>query len=833
MFISGAFLYYNSQSFVGDLKTAPNTIMVHLLETLRQDCSYAVRTLWKHPVFTSLAVITLALGIGASTTLFSSLNTVVMEPLPYHEPDRLVRLWESNPAQNRPENPVSVPNFQDWQKQQTLFEQLAAAELTTFNLTGSGEPQRIPALRITVNLIPTLGVAPMLGRSFLAEEETSGKNRVALVSYGLWQRQFGGDPSLLNRTIQLNGESYTVVGIMSRDFQFLNRDLWVPLVLDPAKEPWRADRANRNLSVIGRLKPNVQLDQAISEMNLVAGRLQEQHPQANTGWGLQLRSFYDWIVPEQVRWSMIALFLFVELLLLIACANVANLLLVRATARQQEMAIRGALGARPARLLRQLLVENFLLAGLGGLLGLLLTLWGTRLIASSNMQNIARLSEIGIDARVLGFTLIVTVITALVFGLAPAWWAANVNLSEKLKDGARSDGGRIIHRLRSILVVSEVTLAVTLLVAAGLLIRTVRQLQAAPLGFGTANLITMQVSLPSTKYGQAEQRVNFFTRLLDQLRTVPGVVDAAATESAPATAGEWAVEITVENDSTGINEARTAAAAHVATPRFFQTLGVQILQGREFTEDYRTDRPLELVVSESFARRYWPHGDAIGKRFRPGANNPVGSVIGVVGDVHNLNPQHEAPPAFYFPYGYIGMPGLVVLVRTSAEPEALATVLREQVQQIDRDQPVYNVRTMEEIVADASSQQRFQAILLNLFGVLALLLVAGGVYGVVSQVVRQRTREIGVRMALGAGTWDILRMVIGHGMSHVLLGLILGLAASFVLTRWLSSSVAGLSPNDPLTFAAVSLLLIIVALVACYLPARRATKVNPSTVLRS
>ena len=807
--------------------------MVQFLETLWQDCLYAVRTLRKHPVFTLIAVATLALGIGASTTTFSALNTVVVEPLPYHDPDSLVRLWESNLAQNRPRNPVSVPNFHDWQKQQTPFEQLAAAELTTFNLKGNGEPQRIPALRITANLVPTLGVTAILGRSFLPEEETSGRNRVALVSHGLWQRQFGGDPSLLNQTIQLNGESYTVVGIMPPEFRFLGRDLWVPLVLDPAKEPWRADRANRNLLVFGRLKPNVNIDEATSEMNVIAARLAEQHPTENTGWGLHLRSFYDWTVPEEVRWSMVALFVFVALLLLIACANVANLLLVRATTRQQEMAVRGALGARPSRLLRQLLVESFLLAGLAGLLGLLLSYWGVKLIASSNMQNIARLSETRIDARVLGFTVAITLITGLVFGLAPAWWAANVNLIEKLKESARGDGGRLTHRLRSILVGSEVTLAVALLVGAGLLVRTVRRLQAVPLGFASENLMTMQVSLPAAKYGQTEQRVNFFTRLLEQLRTVPGVIDAGATESVPASEADWTAEITVEGDATGINEARTSATAHVATPRYFRTLGVPVLQGNEFTADYRTDRPLEFIVSESFARRYWPNGDSIGKRFRPGNNNPFGTVIGVVGDVRNINPQQEAPPAFYFPYGYIGMPGLVVLVRTTVEPETLATTLRSQVQQIDREQPVYNVRTMKEIIANAISQHRFQAILLNLFGLLALLLVAGGIYGVVSYAVRQRTREIGVRMALGANTRDILRMIIGQGMWQVLLGLILGLVGSFALTRWLSSSVVGLNPNDPLTFILVSLVLLSVGLVACYLPARRATKVNPSTVLRN
>ena len=780
-----------------------------------------------------MAVITLALGIGASTTIFSALNTVVLEPLPYHDPDRLVRLWESNLGQNRPENPVSVPNFRDWQSQQTHFEQLAASELTTFNLTGSGEPQRIPALRITANLIPTLQVAPMLGRSFLPDEETSGRDRVALMSYALWQRQFGGDPALLNKTIQLNGESYMVVGIMPQRFQFLGRDLWVPLVLDPAKEPWRADRANRNLQVFGRLKPHVDIGQAVSEMNVIAARLAEQHPNENTGWGLRVRTFYDWIVPEEVRWSMVALFIFVALLLLIACANVANLLLVRATTRQQEMAIRGALGARPARLLRQLLVESFLLAGLAGLLGLLLTYWGVKLIASSNMQNIARLSEVHIDTRVLGFSLAVTVITGLIFGLAPAWWGANVNLLDKLKEGARSDGGRLNHRLRSLLVVSEVTLAAALLVAAGLLVRTVRRLQAVDLGFASENLMTMQVSLPSTKYGQVEQRVNFFNRLLEQLRTVPGVVDAAASESVPAADGDWTAEITVEGDATGINEARTSAAAHVATPKYFHTLGVPLLRGREFTDDHRDDRPLEFVVSESFARRYWPNGDAIGKRFRPGNNNPFGTVVGIVRDVRNMNPQREAPPAFYFPYGYVGMPGLLIVVRTSAAPESLAATLRAQVQQIDSEQPVYNVRTMREILANATSQHRFQAILVNVFGFLALLLVAGGIYGVVSHAVSQRTREIGVRMALGANKRDILKMVIRQGMWQVLLGLFLGLAGSFVLTRWLSSSVAGLSPNDPLPFILVSFLLLIVGLVACYLPARQATKVDPAAVLRN
>lgn len=803
-----------------------------LLETLFQDLRYAARMLCKYPGFALTVIVTLALGIGANTTIFSVVNAVLMEPLPYVQSDRLVRVWESNPGQNRVESAASVPNFQDWQTQQSVFEQLAASELNTFNLTGSGEPQRVPAARISANLVPMLGLAPLHGRSFLPEEEKSGNNRVALVSYALWQRQFAGDPSLVNKTIQLNGEPYTVIGIMPREFQFTGRELWVPFVIDAVREPWRADRANRNLSVYGRLKPDVTIERANAEMGVLTQRLAEQNPEANTGWGVRMRTFYDWIVPEGTRLSMLALFVAVYLLLLIACANVANLLLARATTRQQEMAVRAVLGARPTRIMRQLLVESLLLAGLSGLLGLFLTYWGTRLVVSSNLQNIARLSDTRIDGRVLAFALLITAITGLIFGLTPAWWASHLNLSEKLKEGGRTIGGRKTHRLRSALLVSEVALAVALLIGAGLLVRTVQRLQAAPLGFAPDNLITMQISLPGTKYGQPEQRANFFNQLLSRLRTLPGVVDAAASERAPASGSNWAMQISIEGNEV-INNSRTSAEAHVATPHYFRTVGVPVLQGREFTGPYRGDLPLELLVSESFARRYWPNESPLGKRFRPDTNNPFGTVIGVVGDLRNVDPQQEALPAFYFPYGYIGMPGLVVLVRTTGQPEQFAKAIRSEVTQIDADQPVYNVRTMNETIANATAQHRFQATLLSLFGIVALLLVAVGLYGIVAHVVRQRKREIGVMIALGASKREVLRVVIKQGMPDVLLGLVLGLAGSFLLTRWLSRSMFGVSANDPLTFIFVSLLLLGVAFVACYLAARRATTLDPATLLRS
>jgi putative ABC transport system permease protein len=799
-----------------------------------QDLRYAVRILRKYKGFSLAIVLTAALGIGANVTIFSVLHAVILEPLPYKDPDRLVRLSESNLGQSQDESPVSVPNFQDWQRQQSSFEEVSALEFATFNLTGRGEPQRLAAARITANLVPMLGVNPALGRTFLPEEEKPGANKVALLSDALWEKQFGGDRSIVDQTIQLNGNSYTVVGVMPPGFRFIGaRELWVPFVIDPQKEPWRADRTNRNLNVFGRLKPGVTLGQANSDMDVLAQRLEQQYPQSNTGWRVRINTFYEWIVPKEVRTSMVALFVAVSLLLLIACVNVANLLLANATTRQQEMAMRAALGASPARLVRQLMIESLLLAGLGGVLGLGLAFWATRLIASTKGLNISRLSESGIDGSVVGFTLLVTILTGLIFGLAPAWWASRVNLTEKLKEG-KSDGGRAPHRLRSALVVAEVTMAAAVLVGAGLLVTMLARLRAVPLGLTPDSVYTMQISLPESKYRQ-KQRIDFFNQLLERFRAVPGVVDAAAIEVPPTSISTWNMEIMLEGADAAINTTHSSAAAHAITPRYFQTMGIPLLQGQDFATPYRSDQPLELIVSETFARRYWPNESAMGKRFRAGSNNPVGTVVGVVGDVRTLNSEQSPAPAFYFPYGYIGMPGLVVMVRTTAQPETFAAPLRAEVHQLDSEQPVYNMRTMNEIVAVATAQQRFQAVLSSLFAIIALLLVAIGIYSVVAYMVRQRRREIGVRMAVGASTRNILRMVILHGMRNVLLGLVLGLAASFVLTRLIGSSVFGLTTTstDVRIYAMVGLLLTGVALVACYLPAWRATKIDPSRALRS
>lgn len=801
--------------------------MLKLLEAVWQDLRYGGRAIRKNPALSLTIVITVALGIGANATIFGVINAVLLEPLPYEDPDRLVRLWQSNPGQNQIEGLVSAPNFLDWQTQQTAFEQLAALEFATFNLTGAGEPQRIAAARITANLVPALGVAPAVGRSFVPNEE----GRVVLLSDSLWRRQFASDPSIVDKTIQLNNESYTVVGVMPAGFQFTgNRELWVPLVIDPVKEPWRADRANRNFSVFGRLKTGFTLQQASAEMTTIAQRLEQQHSQANTGWTVRLSTFYDWIVPEQVRTSMLALFIGVDLLLLIVCVNVANLLLARATTRQQEMATRAALGASPARLILQLLTESLLLATLGGLLGLGLAFVATKLIASANMQSIARLSDARIDGSVLAFTFVITTITGLIFGLAPAWWSARVNLTNRLRDGIRSEA---THRLRGVLVVTEVTMAAALLVAAGLLVSMLMRLQSVPLGLTSSNVLTMQVSLPNAKYSDQQQRVNFFQHVLEQFRTVPGVIDAAAVESAPTRAGTWTMEVTPEGGEASISGLRTSADAHAVTAQYFQTMQIPFLQGRDFAAQYRSDQPLEFVVSESFAHRYWPNESAIGKRFRPGLNNPFGTVVGVVGDVRSLDRQQVVLPAFYFPYGYIAMPGLVLVVRTSGQPQSLAAPLRAALHQLDAEQPVYNIRTMDEIVAGATSQQRFQATLSTLFAIVALLLVTIGIYSVTAYMVRQRRREIGVRIAVGATTWSILKMVILQGMRNVFIGLGLGMIASLALIRFMGASVSPVTASDLPVYLIVALLLTGTALIACYLPAWRAAKIDPASALRN
>ena len=797
-----------------------------------QDLRYGVRMLLKHPGFTTIAVITLALGIGANTAIFSVVNAVLLRPLPYQEPERLIRLWESNPGRGWPEFSASALNFEDWRKQQTVCEQLAAYEFATFNLTGGGEPERVAALGVTANLFPTLGTPPALGRNFLPEEERAGRHRVAILSDGLWRRRFGADPQLIGRQVQLSGENYTVVGVMPPRFRLTpGTELWTPLMLDPALAPWHANRSHHNIHVIGRLKPGVSLLQAQAAFDVVARQLEQQYPKSNAGWGVLLRTFYDWIVPEQIQRSVLVLFAAVGFVLLIACANVANLMLARASTRRREMAIRAAMGAGRLRVMRQLLTESLLLATLGGLAGALLARWGAQLIKASTSLNMPRLDETRLDLRALGFTLIVSLLTGLIFGLAPAWQASKLDLNGTLKEGGR--GGDSRRGLRGALVVGEVALAFVLLLSAGLMIRSFANLQNAPLGFAPENVLVMQINLPGSKYGEKAQRVNFYNQLLERMRSAPGVVDVAAVTQLPLFSGaSWAQEITLEGREAAPSDAKPSARVFAATPRYFQTMGVPLLQGRDFIEQDGGDGQLNVIVSESFARRFWPNENPIGKRFRSGAFDLFGAVVGVVGNVRNAGLESEGGPAFYFSYGRIGMPALTVVARTVAPPETMAAALRAQTHSLDRDLPVYNVRTLDQLVYNAAGQSRFQTTLLSLFSVAALLLAAIGVYGVMAYAVTQRTYEIAVRMALGAQTRHALMLVVRQGMTLSLIGVAIGLALAFGLTRFLRGLLYQVSATDALTFAMIPLLLVGVTLLACYVPARRATKVDPLLALR-
>jgi len=801
-----------------------------MLETLFHDLRFGARMLFRNPGFTLIAVVTLALGIGANTAIFSVVNAVLLRPLPYPEPGRLVRFWETNPGRGWLEFAASAPNFAHWRKQQSVCEQLAAYEFNTFNFTGSGEPERVAALRVTANLFSVLGVAPAHGRDFLSEEEQSGRNHVAILSNGLWRRRFGADPNLIGRQIQLSGESYTVVGVMPPHFQLTEgTELWTPLTL-------RTNSSGHNLSVIGRLKPGVSLAQAQASMGAIARQLEQQYPELNTGWGVRMSAFYDWIVPEQIRRSMLTLFTAVGFVLLISCTNVANLLLARASARRMEMAIRASMGASRWRVTRQLLTESLLLSTLGGLVGLLLAFWCTGLIKANTALNIPRLNETRLDVKALGFTFLIALGAGLIFGLAPAWQASKLALNETLKEGGLSGGGGKRQRLRGALVIAEVALALTLLVGAGLMIRSLMRLQNVPLGFAPNHVLTMQLALPTAKYGQGAPRVNFFNQLLQRLRATPGVIDASAIYNLPLAGGDWAEEVTLEGRDAAPSGTPLPAEVNAVTPRYFQTMGIPLLAGRDFTEQDRGafwlgESPWTLIVNETFARRYWPNENPIGKRFRFG-DNVFGTVIGVVGDVRSQSLEREARPAFYVSHGHFSWPTLTIVVRASAPPESMTAALRAQVYALDHDLPVYNIRPMEQIVSNAAGQPRFQTLLLGLFGAAALSLAAIGIYGVMAYTVTQRTHEIGVRMALGARTRDVLRHVLGQGMKLVLMGATLGLAGAFVAARALKSMLFVVSPADPLTFAAVTVFLALVAFAACWIPARRATKVDPLVALR-
>ncbi|HEV8482925.1 MAG TPA: ABC transporter permease [Blastocatellia bacterium] len=801
------------------------------MQTLLRDLRYGMRMLRKNPGFTFIAVFTLALGIGANTAIFSVVNVVLLRPLPYPEPARLIRIWESNPQRGWPYFPASAPDFEDWRKQQSVFEQLAAQENTTFNLTGDGEPERIPAVSVTAELFPALGISPFIGRSFLPEEEQVGRNHVTVLSYDLWRRHFGSDRVLVGQTIQLSGESYTVIGVMPSTFQFTRgTELWVPLILDPAVYPWRADRANRNFAVIGRLKPGVSLAEAQGAMDAIAHNLEQQYPASNAAWGIRLQSFYEWIIPEELRKGLWVLLGAVGFVLLITCCNVANLFLARATRRQREVAIRTALGASRSRVVRQLLTESCMLAFLGGIAGLLLALWGMDLLVSRLPVNIPRLNEVEIERRVLGFTLVISLLTSVIFGLVPALHLSRVNLSEAFKEAARSLSGGAGHRARRLLVISQIALALVLLIGAGLMAQSFVRLSHVRLGFEPDRVLTLQIALPISQYREKTQQAAFYAQALERIRALPGVLGSGAVVGVPLIRGmNWSFPVTVEGRTMSPEEALPADARAV-TPQYFATMGIPILQGRDFTERDGSEST-NIIISDAMARRLWPNEDALEKRIRPGTNNPWMTIVGVVGDVRNSLDQ-EPRPTIYFSAAQLGSNAMTVVLRTVGNPEGMSAAVRNEIKTLDSKLPIYNIRTMSAIYDDATGQPRFQAALLGLFAVVALVLAAVGIYGVMSYLVTEREREIGIRMALGAEAGDVLKLVVGQGMKLAIVGVLIGLGGALALTRLMQTLLFGVNPTDPPTFIAITLLLTVVALLACWLPARRAAKVDPMIALR-
>jgi predicted permease len=805
------------------------------MHTLLQDVRYAVRTLLKRPGFTLIAVVTLALGIGASTAIFTVVDAALLRGLPYKSPERLYHLWESTPQKEFAQREFSYPDYQDYQ-QNHVCEGIAAYTGGGAIMTGRGEPELVLAPVATANFFSLLGVEPVIGRLFQPGEDKPGAARVAVLTYGMWQRRFGGDRGIIGQSLTLSGQTYTVIGVLPASFQFALRqaDLWLPY------QPTEAQLTRRFLhgtNLIGRLKSGLSVAQAQTELSVIASRIEQENKESHAGTGLKLVPLQEQVV-GQVKPILMVLLAAVGFVLLIACANVASLLLTRSLSRQKEVAIRSALGASRWRVVRQLLTESVLLSLAGGAAGLVLAYWGVdalvAVLPDSQINALPFLKTLRIDASILAFSFGLSLLTGMIFGLAPALQSSRLELNEVLKEGGRNTSGGAGHRLRSAFVMTEIALAVVLLVGAGLMMKSLFRLLQANLGFNPQNVLTMTVVLPAGKYGDDNRQVNFFDQLKERIQSLPGVNGAGTVNILPLQGGNT-TRFNVEGDPTPPPGQEIEANIRTVNESYFQTLGVPIIAGRMFDERDGADAPGVVIIGKSMADRVFAGRDPVGRRLvYTGVKAPPDLIVGVVGDVKITGLDEATKPVLYYPYRQSPSLATNLVVRTNADPDALAGAIRNATRALEPDVAIFNVSAMQDLIANspAAFMRRFPALLISIFAGVALLLASIGIYGVVSYSVSQQTHYIGVRMALGAQASDILTMVLKQGLFLTLAGMAIGVAAALALMRLLRSLLFEVQANDAATFALVVATLFVVALLACYLPARRATKVDPLVALR-
>ena len=796
-----------------------------------KDIRYALRALARRPGFTAVAVITLALGIGANTAIFSVVNGVLLRPLEYPEPERLVSLRDSNPSKQL-DSQISPANFLEWQRQNTVFSDLATYRTVSYNLTSDGNPERLLAGRVSSGLFKTLGVGPILGREFAPEEDQLGRDKVAIISEGLWQRRFGSEASVIGKTLKLSGEDFTVIGVMPKNLRLPDqreRELWTPIAFT---ENERIYHHVRFVEAVGRLKPGVTLDQAQAEMSAIASRLSEAHPDANQGWTIRVAPVLDFAVGD-ARKILWILFSAVGLVLLIACANVTNLLLARAATRQKEMAIRVALGAGRLRLIRQLATESLLLALLGALAGWPMAVWGLKALIAIAPADLPRLADVTIDNRALLFTLGITLLTGLIFGLAPALQSVNANANQHLKDGG-SEGNRggTGRRIGNLLIAGEVAVAVMLLVGSGLLLRTIWQLRNVNPGFDERNALAVTLQLSDKKYADTKQLAQFSERLVEQVSTLPGVEATGVVRILPI-AHELTVGYYVEGKQRQPDNQLPQTNYSAVSADYFNAMRIPLVAGRTFNDRDNQQSPRVAIVSTELVHRVFPGENPIGRRINvtTGPEN-YREIVGVVGDVRQQGLVRGASAHVYEPFSQAPSNFMTLIVRGSSDPTALVPAIRAKVIGLDHELPLQRVTTLDKIIANSIRQQRFTSVVLSVFAGVALVLAVAGLYGVVSYAVAQRTRELGIRLALGAQVGDVLRLVIKQGMTFVLLGEVIGIAGAYALTGLIQGLLFGVTATDKTTFVTVAVSLFVVALVACYVPARRATKVDPLIALR-